>query len=70
MVANYSSVEHNLIIVSNKNTDHGNSGGPLFALVNGEYRAVALVSGTYGSQDHFGRMVPVYNVFNFPSTTK
>jgi len=63
MVANYSTADHALIIVSNKNTDHGNSGGPLFALVDGEFHAVALVSGTYGSQDHFGRMVPVYNVY-------
>lgn len=45
------------ITINDRNYDHGNSGGPVFALENGQAKAVGIVSA--GAGDRVGFIVPV-----------
>lgn len=51
---------------SNENTDHGNSGGPVFAIRDGVYKVVGLCSGANAGSDEShrkGRIVPIGAAF-------
>jgi hypothetical protein len=50
----------NLINVTNRNFAQGNSGGPVFALNNGKFEVVGIVSAGLGSE--VGLIVPVNNL--------
>lgn len=55
------------IRTSNENTDHGNSGGPVFTIRNGKYTVVGLCSGAILGSDEShrkGRIVPIGAIFN------
>lgn len=54
------------IKVSNDDSDHGNSGGPVFALKNGKYVVVGILSGVTAGSDithRKGRVTPICNIF-------
>lgn len=55
------------IRTSNENTDHGNSGGPVFTVRNGKQTVVGLCSGANSGSDEShrkGRIVPIGAIFN------
>lgn len=55
------------IRTSNENTDHGNSGGPVFAMHNGKLTVVGVLTGAMVGSDpshRKGRIVPIGAVFN------
>ncbi len=55
------------IRTSNENTDHGNSGGPVFTQYNGKLIVVGLCSGANDGSDNThrkGRIVPIGAIFN------
>jgi len=55
------------IRTSNENTDHGNSGGPVFTLRNGKHTVIGLCSGANIGSDNThrkGRIVPIGAIFN------
>lgn len=49
-----------LILISAKNYEHGNSGGPVFYNDNGKYKAVGIVS--FSIFDNMGGMTPLCNL--------
>lgn len=52
------------IKTSNDNSDHGNSGGPVFAAKDGKYVVVGILSGaTPGDDSQKGRVVPIGAIF-------
>ena len=50
-------LENGVILITNRNFEQGNSGGPVFAKVNGTYKVVGLVSAGAGSS--IGLIVPI-----------
>lgn len=55
------------IRTSNENTDHGNSGGPVFTLRNGKQVVIGLCSGANNGSDgthRKGRIIPIGAAFN------
>ena len=54
-------------LTSNENTDHGNSGGPVFTLRNGKQVVIGLCSGANNGSDgthRKGRIIPIGAAFN------
>lgn len=52
------------IKTSNDNSDHGNSGGPVFAVKDGKYIVVGILSGAdQGADSMKGRVVPIGAIF-------
>lgn len=49
-----------LILITGKNYEHGNSGGPVFYDDNGTYKAVGIVS--FSIYDNMGGLTPLYNL--------
>lgn len=49
-----------LILITGKNYEHGNSGGPVFYNDNGTYKAVGIVS--FSVYDNMGGITPLYNL--------
>lgn len=49
-----------LILITGKNYEHGNSGGPVFYNDNGEYKAVGIVS--FSVYDNMGGLTPISNL--------
>ena len=49
-----------LILISGKNYEHGNSGGPVFYNINGTYKAVGIVS--FSVYDNMGGITPLCNL--------
>jgi hypothetical protein len=49
-------LDHGRIDISGRGFDHGNSGGPVFTLVDGKYYVVGIVSAEVGAQ---GFIVPI-----------
>ena len=49
-----------LILITGKNYEHGNSGGPVFYNDNGNYKAVGIVS--FSIYDNMGGLTPLYNL--------
>lgn len=49
-----------LILITGKNYEHGNSGGPVFYNDNGTYKAVGIVS--FSIYDNMGGLTPLYNL--------
>lgn len=55
------------IRTSNENTDHGNSGGPVFAMHNGKLTVVGILAGVRFGSDlshRKGRIMPIGAIFN------
>lgn len=48
------------IVISGKNYEHGNSGGPVFYNENGKFKAVGIVS--YGMYESMGGLTPLCNL--------
>lgn len=49
-----------LILITGKNYEHGNSGGPVFYNDNGTYKAVGIVS--FSVYDNMGGLTPLFNL--------
>lgn len=49
-----------VILITGKNYEHGNSGGPVFFNDNGTYKAVGIVS--FGVYESMGGITPLYNL--------
>lgn len=49
-----------LILITGKNYEHGNSGGPVFFNDNGTFKAVGIVS--FSIYDNMGGLTPLYNL--------
>ncbi len=49
-----------LILITGKNYEHGNSGGPVFYNANGQYKAVGIVS--FSVYDNMGGITPLANL--------
>jgi len=49
-----------LILITGKNYEHGNSGGPVFYNANGQYKAVGIVS--FSIYDNMGGITPLANL--------
>ena len=56
--------DNGTIKTSNDNSDHGNSGGPVYAIKDGKYVVVGILSGADSGQDSKkGRVVPIGALF-------
>lgn len=49
-----------IIVITGKNYEHGNSGGPVFYNDNGTYKAIGIVS--FSVYDNMGGITPLYNL--------
>ena len=57
--------DNGTIKTSNDNSDHGNSGGPVLAVVGGKLKVVGILAGANkGSDSMKGRVVPIGAAFN------